>query len=59
MSLFTILLITFAAKTLISFVVYLKTKHVIARMSLPAKGMVISSSWLFSYGISQLVEEFT
>lgn len=58
MSLFAILLITFVAKALISFAVYLKARHAIARMSMPAKGAVIGSSWLVGYGISQLVEEF-
>lgn len=58
MSLIVILLISIAAKFLISFVVYLKAKHVIAQMSLPAKGAVIGSGWLFSYGVFHLLEDF-
>lgn len=54
-----ILLGVFAAKCLLSFVVYLRAKHALARMSLPAKGAVIGCTWLASYGLVQLIEEFT
>jgi hypothetical protein len=37
-----ILMSVFAAKMLISFVVYLRAKHVLAKMSLPAKGAVLA-----------------
>jgi len=54
-----ILLSVFAVKGLISFIVYLRAKHVLAKMSLPAKGAVIGCSWLAGYGLVQLIEEFT
>lgn len=54
-----ILLSVFATKMLISFVVYLRAKHVLAKMSLPAKGAAIGCTWLASYGLVQLIEEFT
>jgi hypothetical protein len=51
-----ILLIAISVKLLISFVLYLKAKHVIAEMSLAKKGAVIGSSWLFSYGVFHFLE---
>jgi len=59
MHIVVILLSVFAAKMLISYVVYLRAKHVLAKMSLPAKGAVIGCSWLAGYGLVQLIEEFT
>lgn len=58
MNFFIILLVSLAAKFLLSYVLYLKTKHAFAKMSLPTKGVVIGSGWLFGYGVFHVLEEF-
>jgi hypothetical protein len=58
MHLSMMLLTAIAVKLLISGVIYLKAKHAFARLNLTAKGAVIGSGWLFSYGVFHLLEEF-
>lgn len=53
-----ILLLGVAVKFLISLVLYRKNRHVLARMSLPAKGAVIGSGWLVGYGVFHFLEAF-
>ena len=53
-----IILTTVAVKLLVSFFIYGKTKHVFSSMSLPVKGVVIGSGWLFTFGLFHLLEEF-
>lgn len=45
----------FLVKVLLTYLLYKKNRETFKRLSLRAKGAVISASWLVSYGLSQLI----
>lgn len=56
MHIYILLSATLSVKLLFSFVVYKNNKSAFARLSLPAKSVVIGGGWIASYGLLQLIE---
>jgi hypothetical protein len=55
MNFYLVFCVAFLVKLSLTVVLYKKNKHTFKRMSLKAKGAVISGGWLVSYGLSQLI----
>ncbi|MFG6655776.1 hypothetical protein ACG0Z5_15070 [Scandinavium sp. M-37] len=55
MNFYLILITALLVKLLLTYALYKKNRDTFKRLSLKAKGAVVSVGWMISYGLSQLI----